>query len=127
MLDRFVELLTAELGTDHGVWLYGSRARGETPGEESDVDVLVVSAATTSTHGGGSTGLPTRLRLLPGRTQFCSRSRCTPLTASTWHAICRNRGKARDYDALRISADRAQALIADAEAFVDAVGALIDG
>ena len=43
VLDRFVSLLESEFG-DHlrSVWLFGSRARGEQPGPESDVDVLVV-------------------------------------------------------------------------------------
>ena len=45
VLERWVELLEAEFGADlHGVWLYGSRARGEQPGEDSDVDLLVVSS-----------------------------------------------------------------------------------
>ena len=44
VLERFVRSLAAELGRDvHGVWLYGSRARGERPHPESDVDLLVVS------------------------------------------------------------------------------------
>lgn len=43
-LERFVELLRRELGDDVGaVWLYGSRARGERPAPESDVDVIVVT------------------------------------------------------------------------------------
>lgn len=43
MLERLVELLQEEFGADlKSVWLYGSRARGEEPGPESDVDVLVV-------------------------------------------------------------------------------------
>lgn len=43
-LARLVRLLEDEFGSDlHGVWLYGSRARGETPGPDSDIDVLVVS------------------------------------------------------------------------------------
>lgn len=45
MLDRLVWLLQEELGSDlRAVWLYGSRARGEPPGPESDVDILVVAA-----------------------------------------------------------------------------------
>lgn len=45
LLDRWVELLRAELGRDlHEVWLYGSRARGEHTGPESDVDLLVVTS-----------------------------------------------------------------------------------
>lgn len=43
-LDRLVRLLGEEFGGDlHGVWLYGSRARGEWTHEESDIDVLVVA------------------------------------------------------------------------------------
>ena len=44
-VERFARAVEAELGADlHGVWLYGSRARGEEPHEESDVDLLVVSS-----------------------------------------------------------------------------------
>jgi predicted nucleotidyltransferase len=43
-LERFVELLRAEFGDDlRSVWLYGSRARGEPPKDESDVDVIVIT------------------------------------------------------------------------------------
>ena len=42
---RFVELLREELGERlHAVWLYGSRARGEPPSAESDIDLLVITA-----------------------------------------------------------------------------------
>ena len=42
-LDLFVENLADALGSRlRSVWLYGSRARGEPPHDESDVDVLVV-------------------------------------------------------------------------------------
>ncbi len=45
LLERFVEHLRVDLGDDlHAVWLFGSRARGERPGQESDVDVLVLVA-----------------------------------------------------------------------------------
>lgn len=44
VVEGFVRRLEAELGDDlHGVWLYGSRARGEEPGPDSDVDLLVVT------------------------------------------------------------------------------------
>jgi predicted nucleotidyltransferase len=44
VLERFVRLLEAEFGRDlRAVWLYGSRARGERPGPDSDVDLLVVA------------------------------------------------------------------------------------
>ncbi|HWQ23718.1 MAG TPA: nucleotidyltransferase domain-containing protein [Gaiellaceae bacterium] len=42
-LDRLVALLAEAFGPRlRSVWLYGSRARGETPHEESDIDLLVV-------------------------------------------------------------------------------------
>lgn len=44
-LDRLVDLLDAEYGEDlHAVWLYGSRARGDSHGE-SDIDLVVVTSA----------------------------------------------------------------------------------
>jgi predicted nucleotidyltransferase len=43
LLEGFVQELDARLGDRlHGVWLFGSRARGERPSQESDVDVLVL-------------------------------------------------------------------------------------
>jgi len=43
LVERFVEKLRARLGGRlHAVWLFGSRARGEQPSAESDVDVLVL-------------------------------------------------------------------------------------
>jgi predicted nucleotidyltransferase len=43
-LERLIGLLGEEFGPDlHGVWLYGSRARGEWTHDESDIDVLVVA------------------------------------------------------------------------------------
>ena len=44
VLDRLVRHVEAEYGDDlHGIWLYGSRARGERTHDESDVDVMVVT------------------------------------------------------------------------------------
>jgi len=44
VVGRVVDGLRTEFGADlRGVWLYGSRARGEQPGEYSDVDLIVVS------------------------------------------------------------------------------------
>lgn len=44
VLDRFVALVEARYGPElHGVWLFGSRARGEPPRPGSDVDVLVLT------------------------------------------------------------------------------------
>lgn len=43
-VERFVSLLSEFLGPDlDAIWLYGSRARGERPHEESDIDVLVLT------------------------------------------------------------------------------------
>jgi len=44
VLDRLVDLLRQEFGAHlRAVWLYGSRARGELPHDESDVDLLIIS------------------------------------------------------------------------------------
>lgn len=44
VIDRFVERLRERFGAELvSVWLYGSRARGESTGPESDVDLLVVT------------------------------------------------------------------------------------
>jgi predicted nucleotidyltransferase len=41
---RFVALISDALGDDlRGLWLYGSRARGESPREDSDVDLIVIA------------------------------------------------------------------------------------
>lgn len=43
-LDRLIELLAEEYGPELlGVWLYGSRARGERTGPYSDIDLLVIT------------------------------------------------------------------------------------
>ena len=43
-LERFARELERDLGNElRGVWLYGSRARGERTGPESDVDLLVIT------------------------------------------------------------------------------------
>lgn len=48
---RFVARLRDELGPDLGaVWLYGSRARGEAPRAESDVDLMVIADGGWSRH-----------------------------------------------------------------------------
>jgi predicted nucleotidyltransferase len=44
VLEHFVAAMVREYGADlDGVWLYGSRARGERSHDESDIDVLVVT------------------------------------------------------------------------------------
>lgn len=43
LIERFVRELRTRLRDElHAVWLFGSRARGETPSRDSDVDVLVL-------------------------------------------------------------------------------------
>ena len=43
---RFIELVQERLGERLiSAWLYGSRARGEPPHDESDVDVMLVTAS----------------------------------------------------------------------------------
>jgi predicted nucleotidyltransferase len=43
LIERFVQELRVRLeGRVHAVWLFGSRARGERPSTESDVDMLVL-------------------------------------------------------------------------------------
>jgi len=50
VLERFVHLVEQEIApAARAVWLYGSRARGERPGADSDVDLLVVA----DEEGGG--------------------------------------------------------------------------
>ncbi len=45
MVDRLLALLDTELGEELiGVWLYGSRARGEEPQPSSDIDLLVITS-----------------------------------------------------------------------------------
>jgi predicted nucleotidyltransferase len=44
VVERLVELMRDRFGGRlHSVWLYGSRARGERPGPESDVDLLAIA------------------------------------------------------------------------------------
>jgi predicted nucleotidyltransferase len=44
VIERLVESLEHEFGPDlRSIWLYGSRARGEAPRNESDVDLIVVA------------------------------------------------------------------------------------
>jgi predicted nucleotidyltransferase len=44
VVERLVVRLRDELGSElHAIWLYGSRARGETPHAESDIDLMVLA------------------------------------------------------------------------------------
>lgn len=43
VVERFVELMREQFGSRlRSVWLYGSRARSERPGPESDIDLLAI-------------------------------------------------------------------------------------
>lgn len=73
-LERFVELLTHALGRDlEAVWLYGSRARGEKPHEESDIDVIVLNR-----RGEADRGLAWRTALESGDAGL----KITPITTT---------------------------------------------
>jgi predicted nucleotidyltransferase len=49
VVERLVERLPAELGPAlHAIWLYGSRARGEPPHPESDIDLMVLADGSRS-------------------------------------------------------------------------------
>lgn len=44
VVERLVELMRERFGSRlHSIWLYGSRARGERPGPESDIDLLAIA------------------------------------------------------------------------------------
>jgi predicted nucleotidyltransferase len=44
VVERLVDLLRDELGGDlHAIWLFGSRARGEAPHAESDIDLMLIA------------------------------------------------------------------------------------
>ncbi|MBV8999433.1 MAG: nucleotidyltransferase domain-containing protein [Solirubrobacterales bacterium] len=46
VVERLVALMTERFGGRlHSVWLYGSRARGEQPRPESDIDLLAIADA----------------------------------------------------------------------------------
>lgn len=52
MVRRIVALLQSELGRDlHAVWLYGSRARGQAPHPESDIDLLAIADGGSPRYG----------------------------------------------------------------------------
>jgi predicted nucleotidyltransferase len=52
VVERLVELMRDRLaGRLHSVWLYGSRARGERPGPESDIDLMAIADANEEDDG----------------------------------------------------------------------------
>ncbi|HEX4116301.1 MAG TPA: nucleotidyltransferase domain-containing protein [Solirubrobacteraceae bacterium] len=62
VVERLVERLPKELDCDvHAIWLYGSRARGETPHPESDIDLMVLADGVTFDEKMSATELVYRL------------------------------------------------------------------
>jgi predicted nucleotidyltransferase len=52
VVERLIELLRDELDSDlHAIWLYGSRARGETPHPESDIDLMAIADGGSARYG----------------------------------------------------------------------------
>jgi len=52
VVERLIEILRDELDSDlHAIWLYGSRARGETPHPESDIDLMVIADGGSGRYG----------------------------------------------------------------------------
>ncbi len=51
VLERLATRLQHEVGAE-AVWLYGARARGEAPTEDSDIDVLVIAPGEKRSSGG---------------------------------------------------------------------------
>lgn len=52
VVKRLIELFRDELGSDlHAIWLYGSRARGEMPHSESDIDLMVIAEGGDQRYG----------------------------------------------------------------------------
>jgi len=52
VVGRLVDVLRDELDSDlHAIWLYGSRARGETPHPESDIDLMVIADGGSGRYG----------------------------------------------------------------------------
>jgi predicted nucleotidyltransferase len=119
VLDRFVELLMEHLGEDlRSVWLYGSRARGERPHEESDVDLLVVS----------SRELPDDdLRVIQLVTEAAEAEGANPvfLSAKLYSperlAQRREIREAAEYEAGQVSPGQAETIVEQAAGFASAV------
>jgi predicted nucleotidyltransferase len=67
VLERLVDVLRDQLGSDlHAIWLYGSRARGETPHPDSDIDLMVIADGGSQRHGIKSIELLNELALVEG-------------------------------------------------------------
>ncbi len=70
-VQHFVAMLSKELGDDlRAVWLYGSRARGEQPHPESDVDLLVIAAGDHERNRGAAMHLSAKAAEAEGESPF---------------------------------------------------------
>ena len=53
VVERLVQLMRERFGSRlRSIWLYGSRARGERPAPDSDIDVLAIAEAAEGTDDG---------------------------------------------------------------------------
>lgn len=67
VLELLVRSLEQEFGPHlRGIWLYGSRARGEPAGEDSDVDLIVVSSRAAREHHLRAIKLGTEIAIAEG-------------------------------------------------------------
>jgi predicted nucleotidyltransferase len=67
VVERLVMLLPEELGCDvRAIWLYGSRARGETPHPESDIDLMVFADGVSFDEKMSATELLNRIATAEG-------------------------------------------------------------
>jgi predicted nucleotidyltransferase len=80
VVERLVERLREELGSDlHAIWLYGSRARRETPHPESDIDLMVLADGGDHRYGMKAVELAYEIAPTEGVSPvWCSLSVATP-------------------------------------------------
>ena len=71
IVQRFVARLQDQLGGDlRAVWLYGSRARGERPHTDSDVDLLVIAEGGHERYGRAALDLSAEVAYAEGQSPF---------------------------------------------------------
>src|SRR5215213_1198713 len=97
VVERLVELMRDAFGERlRSVWLYGSRARGERPGPDSDVDLLAIANPIDDWEDG-----LTAIRLVDRAAEEVGRERA-------------------DYDALIVEREQAERAVDAAERFLAA-------
>lgn len=76
VVERLVERLREELGSElHAIWLFGSRARGEPPHAESDIDLMVLADGD-------------RWQIWHRATEFVYEIAPTEGVGPTWYSLC---------------------------------------